>query len=113
MFLVGDGSGGPYVTGWVLALFPYLDKLVPNHYVFTETWRAASSEKYFSGVSTSFFIYHMNQIPFKWNYFKREISMLFIGGLVGVVYEYDNSLRPIFGYAITENKTVTSVRFRD
>ena len=55
-------------------------------------------------MDTSSFDYHMNQIPFKWNYHGTEIKMLFAGGLIGVVHEKDESLLPIFGYSIIDNK---------
>ena len=35
--------------------------------------------------------------------------MLFVGGLLGVVAELDNSLLPIFGYAVMENKAVKEI----
>lgn len=48
----------------------------------------------------------MNQVPFIWQYYDQEIKMLFVGGLVGVsVAASDNALAPVFGYAVTENKT--------
>ena len=46
----------------------------------------------------------MNQVPFTLNYYEREIDMLFIGGLIGVVLHKDQALQPVFGYAVTENK---------
>ena len=105
-FCIGNGgSGGPYISGWIIFLFPYLDAGSKNHYVFGGNWKDASSKKsFFSRLTTSSFKYHMNQIPFTWNYLGTEIKMLFVGGLVGVVSEKDNSLMPIFGYSIMEDK---------
>jgi hypothetical protein len=77
-----------------------------NHYVFEGHWRDASKDEYFGGLTTSSFGYHMNQIPFKWNYTGTEIKMLFVGGLVGVLSEKDKSLLPIFGYSVMENKII-------
>ena len=107
IFLVGGGSGGPYITGWVMGLFPYLSKGNKNRYIWGGSWRDASKGDCFSGLTTSCFDYHMNQVPFTWNYFEQEIKMLFVGGLIGLVYEKDNSLTPVFGYAVTEDKVKT------
>ena len=82
-------------------MFPYLDAGSKNCYVFEGNWKDASSkESFFSGLTTSSFKYHMNQIPFTWNYFGTKIKMLFVGG---VVSEKDKSLLPIFGYSIMED----------
>jgi hypothetical protein len=33
IYKVSGGSGGPFISGWILALFPYLDKQKKNRYV--------------------------------------------------------------------------------
>ena len=95
-FCIGNGgSGGPYITGWIIALFPYLTAGSKNRYLFENNWKDPWNKSYSSGLNTSSFKYHMNQIPFIWNYLGTEIKMLFVGGLVGVVSEKDKSLLPI------------------
>ena len=74
--------------------------------MFEGHWRDASKDEYFGGLTTSSFDYHMNQIPFVWNYLETEIKMLFVGGLVGVLSEKDKALLPIFGYSVMENKKI-------
>ena len=56
------------------------------------------------GITTNSFYYHMNNVPFIWNYFGNEIKMIFIGGLVGIRYETDKSLTPLFAYSIVQDK---------
>ena len=46
----------------------------------------------------------MNKVPFKWNYHDNVVNMLFVGGLIGVLAQKDNSLIPLFAYSITEDK---------
>ncbi len=102
------GSGGPFVTGWIVALFPYLHEGSENRYVWHENgWRASVDGEYFSGVTTSSFKYHINHVPFKWEYLDIEVKMLFVGGLLGVAYEKDKSVSPVFGYAVAEDKVIT------
>ena len=93
-------SGGPYISGWIIALFPYLADGSKNRYVFKRNLKDAPDSR----LKTSSFNYKMNQIPFIWNYLGTEIKMLFVGGLVGVVSEKDKSLLPIFGYSVMEDK---------
>ena len=102
---VSGGSGGPFLTGWLIALFPYLENNQKNQYVWQKTWQdSIENAGPFTGLTTSSFIYHMNQVPFIWNYFGNEVKTLFIGGMLGVQYEKDDSLTPIFGYGVTEDK---------
>ena len=46
----------------------------------------------------------MNQVPFKCLYHDNEFDMLFVGGLIGVLAQKDNSLLALFAYSITEGK---------
>jgi len=106
LYKVDNGSGGPYISGWVTGLFPYLDEGMVNPYNDgKQTWR--DIEGMFSGLTTSQFYYHMNQVPFVWNYHGDEIKMLFVGGLIGVTIGSDKELTPTFGYSIVENRIET------
>ena len=100
--------GGPFVSGWIISLFPFLSDNGRNPYLTEEnTWRDGLNQM-FGGITTKDFDYHMNQVPFIWNYHDNEMKLLFVGGLVGVSYEPDKSLLPIFGYAITKDKDIKS-----
>jgi hypothetical protein len=70
----------------------------------------ADAQNKSSGLKTSSFAYHMNQVPFIWEYLGlgHEIKMLFVGGFIGVLIEEDCNLVPTFGYAVTENKVQTN-----
>jgi hypothetical protein len=46
----------------------------------------------------------MNKVPFTWNYHDNVVDMLFVGGLIGVLAQKDNSLLPLFAYSIIEDK---------
>ncbi|RNA01564.1 hypothetical protein BpHYR1_052755 [Brachionus plicatilis] len=109
IYKISGGSGGPFITGWINALFPYLNNENPNPYVWNKSWK--DDDGCFSGLTTSSFEYHMNQVPFVWNYLNSEIEMLFIGGLIGVVHHKDQALQASFGYAVTEDKIKAGKQF--
>ena len=98
------GSGGSFISGWIIHLFPFLDEGRKNYYCWKgNSWK--NIEMCDEGLKTFDFSYHMNQVPFTWNYHGTEINMLFAGGLVGVnVNETDSALTPVFGYGVMEDK---------
>ena len=98
------GHSGPYLSGWIIALFPYLDREWENVYVFKGTWRDAN-ERPNSGITTKSFESKMNQVPFILNLFGIETNLLFVGGLNGVKYSKDHALTPLFAYAVLEDQS--------
>lgn len=105
IYKISGGSGGPYISGWLPKLFPYLNTTenTPriNKYVNTEP----SSP--FSGLSTDDFYNGMSQADFTWNYHGTMFKMEFLAGFIGV--KQDNislSLKPEIGWAVREQKKV-------
>jgi hypothetical protein len=119
IYKLGGASGGPYASGWITALFPYLkdwQKLLPTH---KNPWldRGVSTlQEFLDGpVSTSQDIWAatgprieefpsgLARAPFLWKYFDLSFEMEFLGGFVGI--QQDRStlrLRPEIGWAIRE-----------
>lgn len=94
----GAGSGGPYVTGLINTLFPYLDSK-PNRYIDKCAERLGSMcggpnpEDMGTGLSVA---------PFLWEYHSAEIPMELLGGFVGVAQDEEGGLRPATGWAVRE-----------
>lgn len=88
----------------MIHLFPFLKDGEKNYYCWNgNSWR--NVEGCFGGLTTNKFTYHMNQVPYIWNYYETEYNMLFVGGLVGVnVSKTDSALTPVFGYAVMDDK---------
>ena len=95
IYKIHAGSGNPYISGWIVGLFPYVRNNKKN------TWKDPFQNYY---LTTSDFSNPMNKVPFKWNYHDNVVNMLFVGGLIGVLAQKDNSLLPLFAYSIIEDK---------
>ena len=57
-----------------------------------------------SEVTSSEFKFTLNKVPFDWKFLGETSKMLYIGGLVGVSIGSDSALKPVFGYAIAEDR---------
>ena len=67
------------------------------------SWKDAMGEQ---GLGTTDFKYTLNKVPFTFKVDDKETDMFVRGGLFGVsVCKEDNALLPIFGYAVTQDKT--------
>jgi hypothetical protein len=108
------GSGSPYVSGWALKLFPYLDNheakyarlygertdaapLRPN------PWLDARPAE--SGPGRDDFPSLPARAPFRWKYYGETYEMELIGGLLGVRQDADTlCLRPEIGWAVRDER---------
>jgi hypothetical protein len=92
------GSGGPYVSGRVLSLFPYVNqggKLSPNKYM-------AGNTKTFGGLTPSDFDRGLSTVNVRWNRLGDMRAVEFRGGLAGVSVAEDSTLRPECGWAVID-----------
>jgi hypothetical protein len=108
----GEGSGkDPFVTGWILNFFPYLNPITLMRSRFVGTAGAAGrfvrnewihcqlSET--SGPTDDRFPHQPARAPFIWNYFDHSYEMEFIGGLIGIAQDAKTfCLRPEIGWAV-------------
>jgi len=66
------GSGGPFINGWIIGLFPFLtcnDNMIEN-------WHESTD-------GSNRFEFSLNKVPIKWEC-GREIDMHYYGGMIGV-----------------------------
>lgn len=106
------GSGeSPYVSGWALKLFPYLNPITreflpgerqPPPSFCRNPWMNRPLS-HGDGPAPNRFPRLPARAPFLWNYFETEYEMEFIGGLMGVRQDSQTlALRPEIGWAVWE-----------
>ena len=95
-----DGmSGGPFISGWLIVLFPYLAKgrdkqLIKNSHL---NWEKSS----FNGIKDCDFPPSLAKAPFVWNYYGANFNYQFVAGITGVdQLEEDAMIVPRIGWAV-------------
>jgi hypothetical protein len=114
IYKIDSQSGGPYISGWINVLFPYLDyghypgfDGVPQPNRSITAWQPPAE----AGVPTfptspdfptlTTFPRGMSFAPFTWNYLGTDHLMMFCGGFCGVSQDArTNAVRPVIGWAI-------------
>jgi hypothetical protein len=105
-------SGGPFVTGWINVLFPFLERphswSGPTINASVEGWGAALRDGTRSrrsllrgGPALSDFMCGLSAAPFTWHCVNGHIRMEFLGGFVGLSQDPQTlALRPAIGWAV-------------
>jgi len=101
-FKLKDESGGPYISGWINLLFPYLRRqgeLQPSP--FLDGWESALDQQFAVGPTTDGFPSALSRAPFTWHYFDDELAMELLGGFLGFSQDEQTlALRPELGWAV-------------
>ena len=105
-------SGGHRVTGWILALFPYLQDLRGNltFNPYCEDYSKACQS--FPFVHPNQFPAGISKVPFIWEYLGVEYPYDFLGGFFGTYQSTDNVLTPAIGWAVAPTNSSTKNRRR-
>lgn len=93
----GGGSGGPYIGGHVVKLFPYL-KTYKN---VIRVNNFNTQGKTFEGPTTGDFLQCYSPVDVEWEDTSTVRDMKFYGGVIGVSFK-ENILRPEVGWCISE-----------
>lgn len=104
------GSGGPYITGWILTLFPYLGHSPKNMHQnrFLKEW---NMERCFCGATTDVLPRGVVSTPFIWEYFSEEFAMEFYAGFMAVSQEEKTlGIRPEIGWAVVDEEEVEKMK---
>ncbi|RLB53113.1 MAG: hypothetical protein DRJ42_12880 [Deltaproteobacteria bacterium] len=99
-----NASGGPYITGWINLLMPYLHDQSAKSAVknrFLTTWAEGLDTPFGGGPTTEELPAALSSAPFTWRYLAEKLPMELLGGFVGVSQDPDaGTLRPELGWAV-------------
>jgi hypothetical protein len=107
------GSGGPFVTGWINVLFPYLPSYQTranterNELARCRDWSARTHD----GPNAGDFPSGFSSVPFVWDYYGDKLDMSLFGGFAGVSQDLaSGALRPVIGWGIADAPRVTKAK---
>lgn len=96
IYKIDKMSGGPYINGWLVDFFPYLQT---TGLVEQRNWLFSGEGRH--GITTESLPGSLCTTPFKWQYFGREYGMEFVAGFIGFTQsEEDLAVRPKIGWAV-------------
>lgn len=98
-YKLNGGSGGPYATGYINSLFPYLNDGRKNRYVKTPS---DGKERYMNGPTDDEMPSGLSKAPFTWRYHGQKLDMDLVAGFVGVAEDSTGAVRPAQGWVIRE-----------
>src|SRR5262249_35748105 len=120
LYKLNDQSGGPVITGWITAFFPYLkdyrtgqatvpiegffgaERMSPEEMLYPGE---EECEEFVSGPTIESLPGGLSKAPFRWEYLDKTFDMEFLGGFVGVAQDPETlTLRPEIGWAVREAK---------
>ena len=99
-------SGGPAVTGWVLALFPYLTSKQKPFFV-RNSGLEWNRQGFFEGISPGTFPPGYTAAPMRWTYYGRDIETQMNAGFFGSAQNPKTfALEPVVGWCVSEGEIV-------
>ena len=110
-----EGSGSPYITGWVAKLFPYImnreaewepmfEDMTTQPLYLRNPWLDFELSPDIEALGV--FPNLPSKAPFNWNYLGNVYEMEFVAGLIGVSQEPESlCLRPEIGWVVMEAET--------
>jgi hypothetical protein len=90
----GGGSGGPFISGHVNALFPYIDSDNRRN-------ECMGTGRHHENTMSSF-NQSISKVPFIWKYNGTTFPMEFVGGLIGLSQNDQGAVQCSFGWAVRD-----------
>ncbi|HEX7838574.1 MAG TPA: DUF4419 domain-containing protein [Kofleriaceae bacterium] len=99
LYKMNNDSGGPYVTGWINVLFPYLEgRGRRNDHALT--W-SQGMDRPFEGITLENFPGGWSCVPLAWQYPGTSIPTRLLGGFVGIAQDPGTrAVKPAIGWAV-------------
>ncbi|KXN74032.1 hypothetical protein CONCODRAFT_77045 [Conidiobolus coronatus NRRL 28638] len=105
MYKVSGGSGGPFLSGWICGLYPYISAYdydsqkavnMKNEHM---DWKRAGRS--WGGLTFNSLPNGFTSTPFTWYYLGSKLKMSFVGGLLGVsLNSQTDHVSPAVGWAV-------------
>lgn len=111
IYKLDGGSGGPYITGWITAFFPYLKNWETGRATTRNSGHTNAGKEFQGhGLTTDAFPVGLAAAPFLWKYLGHSYEMEFLGGFVGVSQDRETlRLRPEIGWAVRDLSVIRSL----
>jgi predicted Zn-ribbon and HTH transcriptional regulator len=91
--------GGPYITGWAIKFFPYINK--------AQNQTALGRSFIYHGIEVDSLPEGYKCAEFNWKYFSQKYPMLVIGGFLAISQDSTTkALRPLITWAVAEQKRI-------
>ena len=98
------GSGGPYLSGWILKFFPYIGK--PDATYRNPLFLDAGKHRELPAdyhITTEKLPSSLSKVPFVWQYLGETYKMEFLAGFTGFTQDSESlQVRPKIGWAVRE-----------
>ena len=102
-------SGGPYISGWIVTLFPYIGQMELYRNRFLKGWET----RQFISMTTASCPPGVVCTPFKWQYLEQEFPMHFYAGFMAATQDPDTlAIYPEIGWAVADDKAVECLKDR-
>jgi len=100
------GSGGPFISGWIVNLFPYLKDRSGE---FTQRNEFSGGRGMSHGLTSDKFPIGMAKVPFKWEYYTEEYKMELAAGFTGF-RSVDGAVTPQVGWFVRDTELMTQFK---
>lgn len=102
LYKMYSSSGGPFITGWIQVLFPYVIDgagFRPNPNL--DDWSIPAHNTLIDGIQSGDLPCGMHATPFTWHYLLQALEMTFLAGFVGVRQDQQTgAVQPQLGWAV-------------
>src|SRR5579859_328401 len=97
-------SGGPFISGWITTLFPY----IKNHSTHDFDKRNMFAHNKYCYTTKSFPM-GLSKVPFKWNYYSTVYNMELTAGFSGFQMK-ENSVVPQIGWFVRDTESMVDIK---
>lgn len=114
LYKLQDESGGPYLSGWLMRLMPYLEGGEPNPLLEVPWDQTVVQDE--DGLVHSHLPSSVSSVPFAWDYRGQTLDYQFLAGVTTITQDAaTRAIRPGVGWAVrpTPTSESRSVRGRE